>query len=252
MDRTTQLSALGAMVQRLEADARLDSLGRKIAERVQPLTEGDPGAALRGDWLGHALHPLLTDLPIGCFTSAFMLDLVGGTSSRKASQRLIGLGLVATVPTMVTGAVDYSEASDDPRIRRVGVVHGVGNLVGGLLYFRSWRSRRRDHHMRGVMWGALGGGVVSFTGYLGGHMAFAGGSSVEERGTTDRTASSDGPTVDLTADGSDLLEVHEVAERLGVSADDVETMVDQRVLVPAGGAEDGDANQDGVDTEEGE
>ncbi len=50
---------------------------------------------LTGRWLGHAVHPVLTDLPIGFWTSAFTLDLIGGRRSRAAAQRLVGLGVLS-------------------------------------------------------------------------------------------------------------------------------------------------------------
>lgn len=91
---------------------------------------------LRGDWLGDALHPLLTDFPVGCWLSAGLLDLVGGRGSRKASQRLIGFGLLMVPPTAAAGLSDWSR-DQRPRVRRVGAVHAVGNVVASLLYLRS-------------------------------------------------------------------------------------------------------------------
>ena len=221
------------VVQRQESDERLDRVGEKMTETARPLTEGRMGQVLRGEWLGHTLHPMLTDLPIGFFTSSFVLDLVGGRSARTASRRLVGLGLLSTVPTAMAGAVDYSDASGDPRIRRVGAVHGLANLGAGLLYFRSWRSRRRGHHLRGVVWGLLGAGVMSFSGHLGGHLSFARGANVGVEPSERSTAGSGGPVVDITGDAAGrLLGIEEVAEVLGLSLADVEVMVEQKVLVP--------------------
>ncbi|QGG96235.1 DUF2231 domain-containing protein [Actinomarinicola tropica] len=223
------------LIDRQENDARLDSIGRTIADAAAPLDEGPLGPALRGEPLGHRAHPMLTDLPIGFFTSAAVVDLIGGKAGRVVARRLIGMGLLSAVPTAMAGAVDYRAAHSDPRIRRVGVVHGLGNVGVMLLYFRSWRSRRRGHHLRGLVWGALGAGAATFTGYLGGHLSYALGANVQEGGATERTPSGE-PVVDLTrADGQDLLDVDAAAERLGVSEEDVQAMVDQDVLVPVDG-----------------
>lgn len=189
MNRTKMPSWLTDLVDRQENDTRLDGIGESIAGAAGPLGEGALGSMLRGEQIGHRAHPMMTDLPIGFLTSSFVVDLVGGKSGRKVSQRLIGLGLLSAIPTAMTGAVDYHDAASDPRIRRVGVVHGIGNLLVMFLYFRSWRSRRHGHHLRGLVWGALGGAAASFTGYLGGHMAFARGANVEDV---------DDPLVDLT------------------------------------------------------
>ena len=82
---------------------------------------------LSGTWLGHPVHPMLTDLPIGFWTSAFVLDLLGGKSSRRAAQRLVGLGVLSALPTAVTGAADWSDT--DTGDKRVGVVHGILNTA---------------------------------------------------------------------------------------------------------------------------
>ncbi|MBN9375311.1 MAG: hypothetical protein J0I40_07970, partial [Cellulomonas sp.] len=79
-------------------------------------------ATLQGTQLGHSLHPLLTDLPIGLWTASAALDLVGGPSSRAAADRLLGLGLLAVAPTALSGWADWSASGT--RVRRVGVVGG--------------------------------------------------------------------------------------------------------------------------------
>ena len=73
----------------LEHAERLD----RAAERVDRLAatlvpEGPVRRTLRGSWLGHPLHPLLTDLPIGFWTSGSLLDVVGGIGARRAATAL--------------------------------------------------------------------------------------------------------------------------------------------------------------------
>ena len=85
-----QLTPLEPLVRRLESAGILDAPGRLAGRRVRGLIGG--GAikeALSGSWLGHALHPLLTDVVIGSFVSASLLDVVGGEDARPASERLI-------------------------------------------------------------------------------------------------------------------------------------------------------------------
>ena len=69
-------------------------------------------AVAGGEWLGHALHPLLTDLPLGCWLSAGLLDLLGGRRGRPAAQRLVALGLLFVPVTAASGLVDWTSASD--------------------------------------------------------------------------------------------------------------------------------------------
>src|SRR3954447_5327218 len=92
------------LTERLEAATGLDP----VVRAVQPLAGAlvaDPGRAdaMRGKRLGHALHPLMADLPIGFWTSALTLDLVGGRSAQSAATRLVALGIATAVPTAVTG-----------------------------------------------------------------------------------------------------------------------------------------------------
>lgn len=169
-------------IKRIEENERLSALGDTLARLSRPLAEGPLAPALRGDWLGHALHPLLTDIPIGCWTSAFLLDLVGGKSARPAAQRLIAMGLLAVVPTAAAGVVDWHDTDGEER-RRVGVVHALSNSVAAGTYLLSWQARRRGRHGRGVVLGTLAGGAATIDGHLGGHLVFGRTTGVGERGT---------------------------------------------------------------------
>lgn len=147
----------------------------RMAERLGPLAERlnrrSLGGVLRGDWLGHALHPLMTDLPLGCFLGSGLLDVLGGRRARPASQRLIGMGLAFVPATAASGLADWSGADDD-RVRRVGAAHATLNVAMTGAYTASWLLRRRGHHALGVGAGMLGGGLGWVSGYLGGHLSF--------------------------------------------------------------------------------
>jgi uncharacterized membrane protein len=158
-----------AWTRRLETASALDPLVRT----VRPLAElfvAEPTRRdlLRGAWLGHPLHPVLTDLPIGLWTSAVTLDLVGGRSARPAATRLVGLGLLTAGPTAWSGWADWTTL-DEPR-QRVGVVHAVTNGVAVALFASSWLARRRGAHGRGRTLGLAGSSVLAVGGYLGGHL----------------------------------------------------------------------------------
>lgn len=130
---------------------------------------GARGAVLRGDWLGHAIHPVLTDVVLGCWTSATLLDLTAGPESRAAARRLVGLGLLAVGPTAWTGWAEWSAAG--ARDKRVGLVHvaTVGAAIGA--YGASWVARRRGRHRAGTRLALVGAALSSAGGYLGGHLA---------------------------------------------------------------------------------
>lgn len=169
-------------VTRLERDQRLDVAVAALHRVSSRVGQGKPGAALRGDWLGHALHPLLTDLPLGCWLASGLLDVGGRGRHRLASQRLVGIGLVLSVPTALSGLAEYQTVEGDHPTERVGLIHGLGNVAVLVLYLRSWRSRRAGRHLAGVAFGLAGGAIATITGYLGGHLSFVRGAGQGRRG----------------------------------------------------------------------
>lgn len=134
------------------------------------LPRGTVKDALHGVWLGHPFHPLLTDLPIGFWTSAWVLDIIGGRRSEWAADTLVGLGVVTALPTAAAGAADWSELG--PRERRTGLVHAVSNIAATALYALSYLARRRGHRSTGVMLGMAGAAAATAGGHLGGDLAY--------------------------------------------------------------------------------
>jgi uncharacterized membrane protein len=233
-DETTTPSRMRApanmreVITRLEDDAGLD----RVADRLRPAVERLPARvadALAGEWLGHASHPLLTDVPIGCWIATSVLDVVGGRGSRRAAQRLVAAGLLAVPLTVAAGLVDWSRSSD-ARVRRVGVAHAGGNVAVAALYLGSWLARRRDRHVIGVVAALAGGGVAAGTGYLGGHLAFARGAGVGPRGLD---AETDDRTGDPASDGTDdeLVDAQGAMTMLGIRREQLDAMVADDLLV---------------------
>lgn len=164
--------ALVGWTLRLEEATALDGPVQAIEPSIRSVFgTGARGSLLRGEWLGHAVHPVLTDLVLGTWTSATVLDVFGGRDSSSAAQRLVGTGLLAVGPTAWTGWAEWSAAA--PREKRVGLVHAVTNAVAIGAYTASWLARRNGRHGAGARL-ALAGATVSGVGaYLGGHLAAA-------------------------------------------------------------------------------
>jgi hypothetical protein len=172
MHETAQSSALVRWTRRLEESAALDGAVRALQPKIRTaFATGPRGSFLRGDWLGHALHPILTDVVLGTWTSATILDVAGGPESSAAAQRLVGTGLLAVGPTAWTGWAEWSAAG--PREQRVGVVHAVVNAVAIGSYAASWHARRRGRHETGARLALAGAAVSGLGAYLGGHLAIA-------------------------------------------------------------------------------
>lgn len=156
----------------------LDKLAEPVASKVSDVVgHGALKDALSGTWLGHPLHPMLTDLPIGFWTSSFTLDLVGGRAARKASKRLLGLGILSALPTAAAGLSDWSDTFGEDR--RVGTAHAIGMKAALVLYILSWRARSRGSWAKGVALGFLGAGAATVGGYLGGHLIAGKGVGVD-------------------------------------------------------------------------
>ena len=105
--------------------------------------------ALAGTWLGHALHPMLTDVVIGTFLSTTLLDVVGGDEDGEAGAKLIGIGMAAYLPTALTGVNDWADTEPvDDGIRRAGLVHAWSNATALALYALSLKARRNGNRGR--------------------------------------------------------------------------------------------------------
>jgi nitrite reductase/ring-hydroxylating ferredoxin subunit/uncharacterized membrane protein len=163
---------LEATVRRIQRSQALDRVGRALAvgfsRVVRPGTLKD---LLSGTWLGHPAHPMLTDVPIGAWTSAFVLDMVEGEGARSASDLLIGLGVLAALPTAVSGLSDLSDVVMDED-RSVGVAHAIGNSLAVSLYAASFVLRRRGRRTVGKGLSMAGAAVATGGAYLGGHLVY--------------------------------------------------------------------------------
>ncbi|MFN2557108.1 MAG: Rieske 2Fe-2S domain-containing protein [Nitriliruptorales bacterium] len=154
-------------------DAVARPLSKKIAGAVRPRPLKD---LLSGTWLGHPVHPMLTDVPIGAWAGALVVDLAGGRQGQQAADVLIGLGLLTALPTAATGLSDWSDHLGEER--RIGLVHAVANVTAVACYGLSLLARRRGARRRGLAWSLAGGAAVAAGGYLGGHLTYAQGVNV--------------------------------------------------------------------------
>ncbi len=157
------------MLDRLERADRLDGVVAALRGSVRRVIRpGGPADAMHGVWLGHPLHPALTDVPIGAWVGAAALDLLPG--QRRAATAMVGVGLLASVPSAVTGASDWSESGREQQ--RVGLAHAAANAAAMALYAGSLVARVRGRHRAGRVLGGLGLAAVATAGYVGGHLSY--------------------------------------------------------------------------------
>jgi uncharacterized membrane protein len=160
------------LLQGLEHASAVDPLADLLAPVADVLLSSQRVRdTLRGAWMGHALHPLLTDIPLGAWISASMLDLLGGPRSRPAAEALLTVGLVTALPTAAAGLAEWQSTSGGDR--RVGAIHAAVNVGALALYGSSLIARRRGRYGAGVALALAGTAVASVSGYLGGHLAIA-------------------------------------------------------------------------------
>jgi nitrite reductase/ring-hydroxylating ferredoxin subunit/uncharacterized membrane protein len=134
--------------------------------------------SLSGTWLGHPLHPPLTDIVVGAWVSALALDVLGGKETETAADRLVGLGVLAAFPTAASGLSDWADLRG--RARRVGTVHALGNTTALALQTLSWLARRRGDRTHGLLLSATGSAIAMFSAWLGGHLSFGQGVGVNQ------------------------------------------------------------------------
>jgi nitrite reductase/ring-hydroxylating ferredoxin subunit/uncharacterized membrane protein len=134
--------------------------------------------ALHGVWLGHPLHPLLVQVPIGAWLSAALLDASG--NGERHARRLIGTGLLAAVPAALAGSSDWAEQHEQQM--RVGVVHAAANTTAITLYLGSLLARSRQQITLGKALGYAGLAAIAAGGMLGGDISYrqAGGANHAE------------------------------------------------------------------------
>jgi len=142
---------------------------------------------LHGTWLGHPLHPVLVQVPVGSWISAGLLDAV--PRLRPAATALIGTGVVAAVPAALSGSADWSEQGAG--IRRLGAIHALLNSAALGLYVGSLVARARGRGGLGRVLAYSGLGLAGSSAAIGGHMSYAQSSGVSHAATAARALNSD-------------------------------------------------------------
>jgi nitrite reductase/ring-hydroxylating ferredoxin subunit/uncharacterized membrane protein len=157
----------------------LDQSSQAVQQALQQLFEAGGAAAqpiadvLHGRWLGHPLHPVLTDIPIGAWTVALVLDALGVVSDQDfdaGAETAIALGLAGAVGAAAAGLTDWKDL--DARPRQIGFLHGALNLGATMLYATSLVLRRRGARAAGQGTALLGYVAMTVAAYLGGDMVY--------------------------------------------------------------------------------
>ncbi len=130
---------------------------------------------------GHPVHPMLIVFPLGLLSSAVVFDLLylatGNEDLAIFSFWAIAAGVIGGLAAAVFGAWDYLAIPAGTRAKRIGLVHGGGNVVVTALFAISWLMRREDpaylpDNILPLVVGLLGAGLALFTAWLGGELVY--------------------------------------------------------------------------------
>lgn len=171
------LNDVGAVLESVADRAGSADVLDRPAETLAALAGRLPAGTRRflsGEWLGHPLHPALVAAPIGFLSAATVLDLV---READAARKLLGAGLLAALPTALSGWSDWLETSGPAR--RVGTVHLALNSAALSLYAQSYLHRRRGQQGKAAVVALAGAAALGVGGWLGGHLAYSLGVGVD-------------------------------------------------------------------------
>jgi nitrite reductase/ring-hydroxylating ferredoxin subunit/uncharacterized membrane protein len=159
---------------------RWGEAGRKAGRGLHSwvLRRGTPARRiadlLHGTWLGHPLHPVLTDVTIGAWTFGAVFDMAGAVSGDRKVQRvadqLTAIGTASAIPTALAGVADYSTIPKPAATRATS--HALLNGASLALYTLSLVDRRRGRRRRGLALSVAGLGANLFSAWLGGHLVY--------------------------------------------------------------------------------
>jgi nitrite reductase/ring-hydroxylating ferredoxin subunit/uncharacterized membrane protein len=130
--------------------------------------------AVHGVWLGHPLHPVLTDVPLGAWTAGLVLDAVGAVRDddgfERAADVAMAVGLAGAIGAAVTGLTDWSETQG--RARRTGLLHGLLNITATALYATAYALRKTGSRSAGTSCAIAGYTIALGAAFLGGDLVY--------------------------------------------------------------------------------
>lgn len=173
------MDSTNALVRVVDQPA-LDTLAVPLSDAIKEVYSraGEAGRiaknALHGVWLGHPLHPVMTDVPLGAWTTGLVLDAVGvfrkDEGLERAADVAIAVGLVGAVGAAVTGLTDWSETQG--RSRRTGLLHGLLNITATALYATAYALRKNGARPAGTSCAIAGYAIAIGAAFLGGDLVY--------------------------------------------------------------------------------
>jgi nitrite reductase/ring-hydroxylating ferredoxin subunit/uncharacterized membrane protein len=180
----------------IESQAWLDTVGDPLQRAIGSLyaNNGSTGKWLKnflnGTWLGHPLHPMLTDVPIGAWTTTVVLDSVAALTDNEsletAADITLATGLAAAAGAAVTGLTDWSDTY--AMERKLGLLHGLTMIASFVTYSAALVARLSGSRSSGVALANTGYALAAIGAYFGGDEVYDVGYGIN------RTAFRHGPS----------------------------------------------------------
>ena len=155
----------------------------------------------RAKLFGHPIHQMLIVMPLGVLSMALFFDVIALFLDRhqglfSASYYMIAAGVATGLAAAVFGVIDFLKIPNGTSAKRIGTLHGVGNVIVVVLFAASW-ILRREHPANpatlAIILGALGAGLATITGWLGGELVDRLGVGVDDGAHLDAPSSLSGP-----------------------------------------------------------
>nr|WP_203453772.1 DUF2231 domain-containing protein [Jiangella aurantiaca] len=146
---------------------------------------------------GHPVHPMLIVFPLGLLTTAVVFDILylitDGAGFPVAAGYAIAAGLIGGLVAALFGFIDWLAIPGGTRAKRIGALHGLGNVVVVALFAVSWLLRAGDEGWKPDLWalvfGFVGVALAAATGWLGGELVDRLGVGVDDGAHLDSPSS---------------------------------------------------------------
>jgi uncharacterized membrane protein len=131
----------------------------------------------RAKLFGHPIHQMLIVFPLGLLAMALVFDVLflatGNGYWAQSAYAMISAGILSGFLAAPFGFIDWLAIPAGTRAKRVGALHGAGNLFVLVLYSMSWAQRGAEPAAPAPMaffFSFVGGLIAIFTGWLGGEL----------------------------------------------------------------------------------
>jgi uncharacterized membrane protein len=127
-------------------------------------------------FLGHPVHQMLVVFPLGLLATAVVFDIIhlatGSQVMAAVAYWMIAAGLVGGVLAAPFGTIDWLGIPQGTRAKRIGALHGGGNVVVLLLFALSFFLRDRGYapDLGQSIWSFAGAAIALVTAWLGGEL----------------------------------------------------------------------------------